>query len=71
MRVVAEQFEVVVAEVEDVLTAVLYGHHRQGPGVAFELLAQRFDVVAVDVHVAAGPDELAGPQLAARRLGPA
>jgi len=60
MGAIADKFEVVEAETEEVLPTILNHHARQLAGLAGELFAQGIDVVVVDVDVATGPDEVPG-----------
>mmetsp|Transcript_50959 Transcript_50959/g.119503 ORF Transcript_50959/g.119503 Transcript_50959/m.119503 type:complete len:266 (+) Transcript_50959:42-839(+) len=64
MRVVAAQLEVLEFVVEDRRRPALDRHRRVGPRLAGELGLHLFDMVVVDVAVAAGPDEVAQLQLA-------
>jgi len=62
--VVAGDFDVLEVVVEDILWFALENEGGLGAGVAAELLFYAFDLVEVDVAVAAGPDEVAGFEVA-------
>ena len=64
VRVVVLQLKVLRAEVEQVLHFGVELHLRQGSRLAGELEAGLFEVVAVEVGVAEGVDELAGREAA-------
>ena len=64
VRVVVLQFEVFKAEIEQVSHFGVEPHLRQGARLAGELEAGLLEVVAVEVGVAEGVDELAGRETA-------
>ena len=67
MRLIAGDRDVVVVIVEDRRRPALEFETRQCKGLAGELLAGLVEVIEIEVAVAAGPDEIAGCQIALLR----
>ena len=66
MGIVADEFEVLVLEIEERLDIGVDLHLGQGPGLTGELETGLLDVVQIEVGVACGVDEVA--RLVARHL---
>src|SRR4051812_11802036 len=64
MRIITAESEVLVVEIEQRGSRRIEGHRRQWPGLAGELQAGLVQVVAVEVGIAQGVDEVAGRQSA-------
>ena len=67
MRVVAGDFEIVEVILEDGGGFAFEDQLGKWAGFALELLADAFDLVQINVAVAAGPDEVAGGEVALLR----
>ena len=59
MRVVANEFEILVMEVEDVFDIWINLHRRQGTWLTSQLELGLLDVIQVEVGVTSGMDEVA------------
>ena len=64
MCLVIYQFEIPEPEAEDVADIGVDPHFGEGQGLPGKLQFYLFQVVGVDVYVAAGPHEIAGYQVA-------
>ena len=60
VRIISEQFEVFIAEVEDITYFRIEFHLREGTRIARQLQFHLLEMIVIDMRIAKGMDELTG-----------